>query len=50
MDERYSVEVDDLAPGAELDEEELRAIVGAQNVSRPLQASTCDPCGGDDCD
>jgi hypothetical protein len=49
MDERYSVEVDDLAAGPELDEEELRAIVGAQSAHIP-QASTCCVCGGDDCD
>ena len=30
MDKRQSVEVKDLAPGAELDQEQLRAVVGAQ--------------------
>jgi len=49
MDERPNVEVEDLAPGAELGEEQLRAIVGAQ-ATVALRASTCHICGGDDCD
>jgi hypothetical protein len=46
MDKR--LEIEDLKPGAELDEEQLRAVVGAE---RPQQvASTCHICGGVDCD
>ena len=49
MDKRQSVEVTDLAPGAELDQEQLRAVVGAQ-ASLRQRASTCCVCGGTDCD
>lgn len=48
MDKRLEIEIKDLKPGAELDDEQLRAVVGAQ---RPNQvASTCHISGGVDCD
>ena len=48
MDKRLGIEIDDLEPGAELADEQLRAVVGAQ---LPVKvASTCHICGGVDCD
>jgi hypothetical protein len=48
MDKRLEIEIEDLEPGAELADEQLRAVVGAQRDQ--LVASTCHICGGVDCD
>jgi hypothetical protein len=52
MDERDSVLLEDLSEGAELKEEELRAIVGAQRSCFDFEAEvcTCAASGGYDCD
>ena len=47
MDKRLQIKIEDLKPGAELDDEQLRAVVGAM---RPPVASTCHISGGVDCD
>lgn len=48
MDNRLAIEIEDLEPGIELADDELRAVVGAQ---KPVTvASTCHICGGVDCD
>ena len=48
MDKRLAIEIEDLKPGVELDDEQLRAVVGAQRPD--LVASTCHISGGVDCD
>jgi hypothetical protein len=47
MDKR--LEIEDLKPGAELDDEQLQAVVGAL-MPRMAVASTCHISGGVDCD
>jgi hypothetical protein len=49
MDKRLAIEIEDLKPGAELDDAQLRAVVGAQKPVM-LVASTCHISGGVDCD
>jgi hypothetical protein len=49
MDKRVEIEIEDLQPGAELDDAQLRAVVGAQ-MPRQAVASTCHISGGVDCD
>lgn len=46
MDKR--LEIEDLKPGQELDDEQLQSVVGA--LMRPAVASTCHISGGVDCD
>src|SRR3954451_15209736 len=52
MEERQSVLLDDLSEGAELDEEQLRAIVGSQRscFDHDAEVCTCAAEGGYDCD
>jgi hypothetical protein len=49
MDKRLEIQISDLKPGAELDDEQLRAVVGAL-MPRMAVASTCHISGGVDCD
>ena len=52
MDQRDGVRLNDLSEGVELQEEELRAIVGAQRSCFEFEAQLC-TCGADgisDCD